>query len=250
MERESINTVVLAGGFGVRTENALGGVPKALVPVGKSTVIDYLLDDLDEITRNVALVTNGKYFDILKAKIDSRGPVLNIIVLSNEQTLAEKRLGALGDLIFALGKLAWWKRDLLVVPSDTLYYKSFVLKDLVGLADKYPKSLITVARDIKDREKIKGRFGCILLGSDNKMIAFIEKPQEPPSTFAATPFYLYRAPHLEFLRKFKRNGGNLDQPGNIIPYLLEAGVDIRVLIGKNKIIDVGTPEDIISARNY
>ena len=53
---------------------------------------------------------------------------------------------------------------------------------------KQKRSSIVALRDLKDKNKVKGKFGVALLKND-RIIDFQEKPEEPKSSLASTVVY-------------------------------------------------------------
>ena len=60
-----------------------------------------------------------------------------------------------------------------------------------------------------------------MLDADMKVLNMEEKPQEPKSTWAVPPFYVYLKKDLDLLRHSVENGCGKDAPGNLAHYLCE-----------------------------
>lgn len=248
-----MKAIILAGGFGERTKGILNGLPKTLVKTGDGrTILDHTLDDLQNITdiKDIAIVTNASYFDHIYSHINSFHKKRSIKVLSNGQADPQKRLGALGDLLFAYNEIKSSDDSCLVLPSDNAYWNSFSLKSFINSAKSNPKDFFIIARKVTSPGIIKNRFGCVVLNGKNEVVNFVEKPEIPPSLYAATPFYIYQKEHFELLKNYRQEGGNLDSPGRFIPYLITQGKIIKAMITGDNIIDAGTPRDIEITSKY
>lgn len=92
--------------------------------------------------------------------------------------------------------------------------------------------------------------GCVTLGENSEIIEFEEKPEEPKSTLAIVAMYLFRPEHVKLLQEFKKEGGNLDSPSNIIPYLMKKGTKISAYLSKGKVVDANSLEQISEAKKY
>ncbi len=249
---DTTQAIILAGGFGVRTQGILHNKPKSLIKTADGrTILDHVLADLLKEKRitHITLVSNAKYFDLIKNHVCSRYPHREIKVLNDGKSDPPDRLGALGDLAFAFRNVPETP-SYFVLPSDTTYWKSFTLKSFLDYASVQGNVFVTVARDVKDPEIIKNRFGCLSMNDDNRVISFVEKPSTPMSTFAASPFYIYRKPHKKLLEAYLLSNGPADSPGFFIPFLLAHRKKVKAFVTTNNIIDAGTPNDIERAKLY
>jgi glucose-1-phosphate thymidylyltransferase len=50
---------------------------------------------------------------------------------------------------------------------------------------------------------------------------FVEKPEDPPSTLAATATYLYNRAHVPLVRTYLDDGNPPDQPGRLVGWLYQ-----------------------------
>jgi glucose-1-phosphate thymidylyltransferase len=251
-----MKVIILAGGFGTRTNGILNGIPKTLIAGSNGKPILYfMLKDLLQIFKSdeILIISNQLYYPAIKAFVDSEFGDLKITLISNGVLKSEDRLGALGDLLLALKnkQLKLKKAEaVLVLPSDTLYWNSFRLKAFVDFGRVNRGSFAITYRNIGCKAKIRNRFGCGVFNQNSVLIAFIEKPKEPPTSFAVPPFYIYYPAHIELLKEYQKEKGNMDSPGMILPFLLKKKQIIKGMrVGKD-IIDAGTPEDIERAKEY
>ena len=51
------------------------------------------------------------------------------------------------------------------------------------------------------------------------MVDFLEKPEEPPSTLAATATYVFHRDHVALVRRYLEEGNSPDQPGRFVAWL-------------------------------
>ncbi len=117
-----MKTVILAAGYATRLYPLTKNKPKALLPVGSKTLLDHLADKIAEIPgpNPIVLVTNSRFFAELEAWARARAPGRAVKVLDDGTSSNETRLGAVGDLQFAIDK-AGLDDDLLVLASDNLF---------------------------------------------------------------------------------------------------------------------------------
>lgn len=238
--------IILGGGFGTRLNGAVDG-PKGLIEVGGATLFGRMIDDLRQTPdiSETALVANARYYDQYKLYLEEHYPDFSIILVNDGAFTPEEKKGALGDLMFSLDELDWWQNDILVLPTDTYY--SFKIARLRKFFSEQ-QSFVTVVREFEDKSKIKNKLGCAVMKGE-QVVGFIEKPEDPPSCFAAIPFYIYPKEILPILKQYSNEGGNMDAPGSIIPWLIEKGIKVYALNVTGLTIDVGTPDDLKRLQN-
>lgn len=242
-----MHVLFLAAGFGTRLKEFGETTPKGLIPSGKSTLLGTALADICTLRsdfRDLALVTNGKFSKVYGEWLETQNCGGDVALINDGSTKPEERLGAIGDILLVVGEKNWWDEDLLVIPSDTFY--SFHMKDFLEFAKRHG-GFATIFKDTP-KEVIAGRLGCAVV-EDDRVVSFVEKPIEPPSTFAAIPFYYYPSAVLKLLPEYKSSGGNMDAPGNIIPWLLSRQVPVYGYITRGETLDVGTMEDLKKIRS-
>lgn len=240
-----MNILILAAGFGTRLKEYGEATPKGLIPTTKGTLLDHVLQECAGLQAPIALVTNEKFYPVYREWILKNYPDLNVKLINDGATAPEARLGAIGDILYVLKELSWEEDDLLVIPSDTFF--GFPLTDFVTFAQE-ENMFATVVRDMQDKAIIANRLGCPTI-KDERIIAFVEKPADPPTTVAAIPFYYYPKRILPLLSDYKRSGGNMDAPGSIIPWLLSKQQNIAAFQISSATLDVGTPADVESVHS-
>ena len=70
------------------------------------------------------------------------------------------------------------------------------------------------------REKLQ-RTGVVVLDENNKVLNMEEKPQEPKSTWAVPPFYIYKKENIDMIMHAIENGCGFDAPGNLAHYMVD-----------------------------
>jgi glucose-1-phosphate thymidylyltransferase len=182
-----------------------------LLPLAERPLLDYLLDRLREVELDeIQLVTNARF----AAAFRDWAPE-DVTVLDDGTTSNEDRLGAIGDIAFALEHGGLGGEDLLIVAGDNLIGYS-----LAGLVDFWREkggSALAV-REVVDRGLLS-QYGIAELGPDDRVIGLEEKPAEPKSTLAATASYVYRADHVALLPRYLEEGNPPDAPGNFTAWL-------------------------------
>jgi len=238
--------LVIAAGFGTRI--GLDG-PKGLIKIGRSTIIGTMMEEIVTVPNisRLAIATNAKFHPQYAAWLAEQPFRDRILLLNNHAQTNEGRLGAIGDIIYALQELGWQDLNLLVMPSDTLY--GFKIEEFLQFAQRLnPPGLVTVVNRM-DKARIAGRLGCITTNG-TRVINFIEKPAEPPSDLAIVPFYYYPKECVAEFKKYKKAGGNLDAPSSIIAWFLKKKFPVYAFETEEPTLDVGTQRDMQEAQLY
>lgn len=225
MSEVAMKTIVLAAGYATRLYPLTENFPKPLLEIGKRTILDRLLDDLDTIPEidGHIVVTNGKFAGIFAAWAAKRAtrPGADhaskpIRVLSDGTFTNETRLGAVKDLILAI-ETCRLDEDLLVVAADNLLDFSF--RGFVEAFHEKQTSMIMCHYEPEIR-KLQ-RTGVIAVDAHMRVLEMQEKPEVPVSHWAVPPFYLYRREDLPLIRMALANGCGADAPGNLAHYLVD-----------------------------
>lgn len=215
-----MKVILLCAGYATRLYPLTENQPKPLLPVGERPILEYILDRLCDIKEvdGVYVATNHKFsghFEKWASSLKYPWPVVTV----DDQTLSnDTRLGAIGDLAYVLKTHNIGAEDIMVIAGDNLF--DFDLAKFVNFAkSKRPHPLIAVY-DVKDLELAK-QYGLVLLDENNKVLAFYEKPQNPPTTLASCGLYWLPAETRVFLDRYMSEGHNADQPGHYMKWLSE-----------------------------
>ncbi len=236
-----MKVVVLCAGYATRLHPLTENTPKPLLPVGGKPILEWILDKIENLSNveAVYVVTNQKFaehFNNWKKTSKHSWPV---IVVNDKTTENEKRLGAIGDLNYAIKTEKLPPSDLLVLAGD-----NFFDFDLVKFIEK-TKTLrphgALAAYDIGDLEIAK-KYGLVRIDSQSRVLEFQEKPSNPFSTLVSCGIYWLPIEIWQLLDKYIELGNNTDQPGNYMRWLAET-VGLFAFSFKGIWLDIG---DIVS----
>lgn len=119
-----MEALILAAGYGTRLYPLTRDRPKPLLPVGGRPLLDHLAENLDRAAglRRIVVVVNGRFEPELRRWADRiRGRLSTPVELLSDGTeRPEERLGAVGDLAFAVERLGP-RDDLLVAAGDNIF---------------------------------------------------------------------------------------------------------------------------------
>ena len=212
-----MKNIVIAAGYATRLGTLTENFPKPLLQIGSNTILGRMLDDIDTIPAvdEHVIVTNHKFAGIFEEWKDKQAYTKPITIVDDGTTTNETRLGAVCDLLLAIGKLHI-DDDLLVVAADNLLFFSFA--DFVAFARQKGTSCI-MCHEQPSVEKLQ-RTGVVVLDDDMKVLEMEEKPQQPKSHWAVPPFYIYLKKDLPLVLGSVDNGCGKDAPGNLAHYMV------------------------------
>lgn len=201
-----MKALILAAGYATRLGPLTDDRPKQLLPVGDRPIVDWIVEKVRAAgIHDIHLVTNARFAPQFHEWSDG------VEIHDDGTTSNETRLGAIGDMQFV-----GLDDDLLVIAGDNLFDY-----DLGGFVEfwraRQPASAVAV-HDVGDRELAK-QYGIVDVDSDDRIVAFAEKPDDPPSTLVATATYLYPRAHVRLVDAYLDEGNNPDQPGNFVAWL-------------------------------
>lgn len=230
--------VLLAAGYATRLYPLTQDIPKALLPIGNSTILEFLLAKIAEVPAidQVVIVTNSRFFTQFEKWLEQHPSKQTITVLNDGTTSDENRLGAIADLQFAIDAGAL-DEDVLVLAGDNLF--DFSLVDFVAFFHRVGHNCIT-AHELTDPEALR-RTGVIEIDERDRVVNFEEKPKQPKSSLAVPPFYLFKRATLPLIRNYLTEGHNTDAPGNFIPWLIQVQEVYAYRFQGNR-YDIGTLE--------
>ena len=213
-----MKNIVIAAGYATRLGELTRNFPKPLLKIGQSTILGRMLDDIDtipEIDEHI-IITNHRFADIFRQWAAEQTYTKPVTIVDDGTETNETRLGAVCDLLYAMEQLNI-DDDMLVVAADNLLFFSF--REFVDFANEKGTSCI-MCHEQPDIEKLR-RTGVIVVDDQMRVLNMEEKPQQPKSTWAVPPFYIYKKQDLNLVRGSVADGCGKDAPGNLAHYMVE-----------------------------
>jgi glucose-1-phosphate thymidylyltransferase len=237
-----VKALLLAGGYATRLRPLTDRVAKPLLPVGGRPMVDWIVDRIAEagIADEIHLVTNAVYASDFERWAPERG----VTVWNDGTTSNEDRLGAIGDVRFAIEHGGLAGDDLLVIAADNLF--EFSLRDYSTFWQGKGGSAIAVHR-LPD-PSLASLYGVVELADDDRVIGLEEKPEHPRSDLVSTATYLFHRDHLPILERYLDDGNPPDPPGRFLVWLYPR----EPLYGyrfAEPWFDIGDPEQLLEADN-
>lgn len=233
-----MNVIILAAGYATRLYPLTLNTPKPLLKVAGKTIVEHILDKVKSVKdiSKVIIVTNDKFYSEFRTWQQDYNFVVPILILNDGTKTNEDRLGAVGDIDFVLQNEKI-DEDTLVIAGDNLF--GFSLARFVDEFEKSGKKSIVALHDLGDVEKVRRKFGVVLLDG-TRVINFEEKPSMPKSTLASTACYLFSKSDLQIIHSLRAEG-KADNSGDLVRWLVEHS-EVRGFVFTEHWFDVGTLE--------
>lgn len=235
-----MKALLLAAGYATRLYPLTLDKPKALLAVGSKQIIDYILFNIKRAKRidRVFVITNRKFYMHFKTWAEGVKNILPVGVIDDGTLSNDDRLGAIGDIAFAIKKENI-KDDLLVVGADNIF--DFELADFLKFADLKNNPNCVGLFDLVDK-KLATQYGVVSIDEEGKVIDFQEKPKEPKSTHISTCIYYFPKDRLGLFDKYLNAAGNSkDASGNYVKWLSQNDSVYGYVVG-GRWFDIGDLE--------
>jgi glucose-1-phosphate thymidylyltransferase len=236
-----VKALILAAGYATRLRPLTDTIPKQLLPVGGRPMVDWILDTIEAAgIDDVHLVTNGRFAPDFERWAVGK----NITVHDDGTTSNETRLGAIGNIRFVQER-ADLDDDLTVIAGDNLF--DYALSDFIGYWRTKPGASAVAVCDVGTRD-LAQKYGIVELDEDDRIVDFVEKPEDPVSTLAATATYIYSREHALLVETYLAEGNPPDQPGNYIAWL-QRRAPVYAYAFAGGWYDIGDPDQLLAADN-
>jgi glucose-1-phosphate thymidylyltransferase len=208
-----VKALVLAAGYATRLRPLTDTWAKELLPVGGTPILDTIIERIEQVAEvdEIHVVTNDRKASAFERWAEGR----DVRVHNDGTTSNDDRLGAIGDMRFVVER-ARIDDHMLVVAGDNLF--EFSLADFVGFWRRKGVASAIAVRDVGSLE-LASRYGVVDLAADDRVLDFVEKPPDPPSTLAAIATYVFHREHVPLLATYLEQGNEPDQPGRFVAWL-------------------------------
>ena len=208
-----MKALILAAGYATRLRPLTDTWAKELLPVGGRPIIDRIVDGIAEShgVDDVHVVTNAPKAPAFREWACNR----DVTIHDDGTSSNEDRLGAIGDMLFVVEQ-AQIDDDLLVIAGDNLF--EFSVSDFIAFWRTKDAASAVAVRDVGSLE-LASHYGVVDLDEDGRILSFVEKPADPPSSLAATATYAFCRDHVRLLRPYLDGEHGSDQPGRFVGWL-------------------------------
>jgi glucose-1-phosphate thymidylyltransferase len=235
-----MKAIVLAGGYATRMWPITRHRPKMLLPLGDSTVIGQILEQLETDDRidDVYVSVNRRFagdFERFLATSPFERPRVSV-----EETKSEfEKLGVAGALRQLIEREGI-DDDLLIVAGDNLM--GFSMSDFLDTFQARGETTIATY-DVGSREKAT-QYGLVQV-DDGRVTGFQEKPAKPESTLVSIACYALSREALAF-DEYLADGNNPDEIGWFVQWL-QARRPVYTYSFDDVWYDIGSAESYLDA---
>jgi glucose-1-phosphate thymidylyltransferase len=135
--------------------------------------------------------------------------------------------------------------DLLVIAGDNLF--DYRLTDFADYWRGKGVASAVAVRDVGSLD-LASQYGIVALDDDGRILDFVEKPADPPSTLAATATYLFHRDHVRLIRPYLEGEHGSDQPGRLVGWL-QQHEPVYGWVFTETWYDIGNREQLLQADN-
>jgi len=235
-----MEAVVLAGGYATRLWPITRNRPKMLLPVGETTVIDRVLEQLegDDRVETVYISTNERFATDFEDHIAEKG--YEKTRLSVEDTSDEdEKFGVVGALAQLVEREGIEGEDLLVVAGDNVI--SFGMDEFIDHFEAADAPTLA-AYDVGSTE-LASAYGTLSVDDHDRVTEFQEKPENPDTTLVSIACYAFPAEAVRF-EEYLAGDNNPDEPGWFVQWLVEHE-RVSAFEFDEAWFDIGTPESYL-----
>ena len=214
-----MKAIILAGGYAKRLWPVTKNMPKQLLPVAGKPIIEYPIENI-ELTKGIkeTIISINAYFEFNFREWFTKYQFRKKTKLAIEKTFSEEeKLGSIGALNYLINKLGI-KDDILVIGGDNLF--EFSLRKFINYFRQQKTSVIALY-DIKDKSRVKGRYGIAEMDKGDKIINFEEKPKNPKTTLVNTACTILSKQDIKLIPQYIQEGNNKDAFGYLLQWLIK-----------------------------
>lgn len=240
-----MKAIVLAAGYATRLYPLTKDKPKALLDIGGRKMLDYLMDNIASAgcVDEVVIITNhrfaGQFEDWATERLEYG---MRITVIDDMTTDNDNRLGAIGDIQYAIER-AEIDDDVLIAASDNFF--TFGLDGVMSEFRRHGRDTI-MAKHVGNTEDCT-RFAIAEVDAEGRVVDLEEKPRNPKSDLAVFALYVYRRDTLPMIKQYLDEGNNPDSPGHF-PEWLYRRREVRAHVFEGECVDIGTHEALAEIR--
>ncbi|MBP3938262.1 MAG: nucleotidyltransferase family protein [Clostridia bacterium] len=206
--------LILAAGYATRLYPLTENFPKPLLTVGEKTILDWLVDDIDEagFVDEYIVISNHKYAHHFNEWAKTKKQ--KVTVVDDGTSSNETRLGAVKDIAFAIEALAL-DDDMLVIAGDNVL--DFSLTKFISYARQ--KNASCVMRYYEPEFSKLLKCGVVTVDVDDRISEMTEKSPTPATHWCCPPFYYYTKEDARLVPAGIEQGCGTDAPGSFIAWL-------------------------------
>lgn len=239
---------LLVAGYATRLHPMTIDRPKALLDIGGRPLLSQILDRVLELegVREVVVVGNRRFAEPLARWCEGVDSQVPIHLLDDGSTSDANKLGAIGDLDFALrASPPEASEPILALAGDN--WLGFDLRAAQRAFDAAGRVTTLVVRSLDGVPPGPSPYNEVTLDASDRVRGFREKPPDPCTPWVAIALYFFPPAIAAAIRRYLAAGGNPDAPGHFIEWLV-GQMPVQAHRFEGEWMDIGSPETLAAAR--
>jgi len=236
---------LLAAGYATRLWPLTRDRPKPLLEVGGAPLLTHLVRRFEVLAdvEEIVVIGNARFGPQLEAWRSALRARVPVRLLDDGSSSDDDKLGAIGDLHFAVERVPPAGRPFAVAAGDNLI--AFDLRPLQTAFRAHDDPLLAL-RTVA----IGGGpspYNEVTLDGSGRVVGFREKPRDPRTDLAAIALYFFPPRVEDLLHAYVAAGNERDAPGHLIAWLVKR-TTVRGMRFEGPWFDVGSFETLARAR--
>ncbi|NGX51437.1 MAG: Glucose-1-phosphate thymidylyltransferase [Chlamydiae bacterium] len=233
--------IILAGGLGTRLHPVTISTSKQLLPVYDKPMIYYPLSVLMQAQiRDIMIISTSHdlpRFQTLLGDGVALGLTISYAVQEEPRGIADA---------FLVAESFIKDQNVALVLGDNIFYGEH-LRELLQECGDLDEGGVVFGYQVKDPE----RYGVVDFDEERRVKSIIEKPEEPPSSYAVTGLYFYDREVVEIAKSLQPSPrGELEITDVNLAYLSKGRLRVHLFDRGFAWLDTGTFEALHQASNY
>jgi len=239
---------LLAAGYATRLHPLTLDRPKALLEIGGRPMLSQILDrvcELDDLSEVIA-IGNHRFADVLGSWCASTPCPVPLRLLDDGSMSDDDKLGAIGDLAYALRESPPADdEDFVVVAGDN--WLGFDLRPAQAAFHASGRRATLLVRKLAAIPDGPSPYNEVSPDSDGRVLHFREKPSDPKTPYVAIAVYFLPPQTRNLIEHYLANSGNPDAPGFFISWLTKHA-PVRSHLFEGEWMDIGSHATLAAAR--
>ncbi|MER6528537.1 glucose-1-phosphate thymidylyltransferase [Streptomyces sp. NPDC001508] len=233
-----MKALVLSGGSGTRLRPFSYSMPKQLIPIANTPVLEYVLRNiLDLGVTEIGVIVGDRGPEIRQALGDGSRFGARLTYIQQDAPLGLAHTVAIA-------------RDFLGDDDFVMYLGDNMLPEgIAGIAEEFaahrPAAHVVVYKVPDPRA-----FGVAELGPGGEVLRLVEKPQQPRSDLALMGVYFFTAAIHEAVRAIEPSARGELEITDAVQWLVSAGADVRAGQYEGYWKDTGNVEDVLECNRH
>ena len=226
--------VILHGGSGTRLRPLTYSGPKQLIPIANKPVSQYALEDIASCGVEEVAIILGQTFPELVREHYGDGSKFGVKISYIQQDEPRGIAHAIGLCEDFVGG-----DDFVVYLGDNILQHG-----IGGHASRFHENhseAIVLLKEVEDPR----RFGVAQFDGDGRLVKLVEKPKEPPSSFAVIGVYFLRPSIFESIKSLKPSWRGEMEVTDAIQGLMDRGLKVGHSVVDGWWFDTGKKDDIL-----